>query len=142
MSILDKKKEDDPLFGPIEKVYEGTRIEEGITCVGNFECDECIDILGKVEGDVICTKDVHVAKTGFQKGKMEAANVEIEGNVDADIFCKNLATFGVGSVFTGELTTVNFGANRGSLFKGKLNLIDADEVKKLEAAAKNKAATK
>ena len=135
MSIFEKKKTE-IIAEPERPVFNGTVIEEGMTFVGEFDSDEVIKILGTVEGHIKTSQNVYVAKTGLHKGSMEVTNMDVDGTVDADVFCKNTASFSVGSTFTGELTTVNFEASRGSNFRGKLNLIEVEDVKKHEAAEK------
>jgi len=132
MGIFEKKKEN-ALSGD-SAAGSKTYIQEGICFVGDFFCEEPIEILGTVEGRIESTVDVHIAKGGLQQGSMEVENLYVDGTVDSEIVCRNTASFSMGSTFKGEVTTVNIEANRGSNFSGKLNLVSPD----VNAGAKKK----
>lgn len=129
MGIFDKKKEESLGNESFEPVFKGTYIEKDIKFVGDFVTEEPIELLGTVEGSIKSTENVHIAASGSQKGSMQVQNLYCDGSVDSNVICKNTASFSTGSVFTGEVTTVNIEASRGSQFKGKLNLVQPEDVK-------------
>lgn len=128
MGIFDKKKEESLANETLEPVFKGTYIEKDIKFVGDFTTEEPLEIVGSVEGNIKSTENVHVATTGIQKGSMDVQNLYCDGYVESNVKCKNTASFSSGSSFVGEVTTVNIEASRGSNFKGKLNLVDPEEV--------------
>lgn len=101
---------------------EGTVIAEGLTFVGDFVTDENMDIRGSVRGNIQSTVDVHISKTGYQKGDFSSRNLFSDGTVDADAVCKDTASFSSTASFTGTLLTANFDSARGSSFSGSLNI--------------------
>ncbi|MDO5441209.1 MAG: polymer-forming cytoskeletal protein [Bacillota bacterium] len=127
MGLFGKKEEAPVVEVPvveevIEKPINGTVIAEGITFVGDFVTEEDLELKGTIKGDIVSPKHVHIDKTGYHKGTINACCVEIDGTVDADIECQTMAKLNSTAKVLGDLKTSNIEAASGSEFSGKLEL--------------------
>lgn len=69
----------DSSSGPATLVSEGCKINGLVTGGGNFH------LAGEVDGDCEFEGTVTLARTGYWKGTIRAANVIVAGRVDGDI---------------------------------------------------------
>ncbi|MDO5331283.1 MAG: polymer-forming cytoskeletal protein [Bacillota bacterium] len=128
--MFGKKKEEVVVETPVKA--NATIIGDGVEFKGNFTTSDPIYIYGKLEGDVESTNQVFVAKSGVMCGNGVMQVLEVEGNVDGDLKCLEVAKIAESGKLSGSLATARLQTEDGSTFDGKLSMLKVKEKKETE----------
>ncbi len=125
MGLFGKKEAVTPQADTSQSSFSGnngTIIAEGMTFEGEFFTEEQMDIRGNVKGKINSTVDTHIAKTGVHEGIMNVKSLHLDGKVNSEVVCADVAALGPCAEFRGSLSTKFFEAEHGSDFEGSLTL--------------------
>ena len=115
--IGDKKN----LTGP------GTVVGSNVKLVGTISDSNEIVIHGKIEGEVICEKNINVTETAYIKGPISAEMIQVAGEVHGSIVATGkLELMPTGKVF-GSITTKDLTIRSGAIFVGKSNMPEGEK---------------
>ena len=115
--IGDKKN----LTGP------GTIVGSNVKLVGTISDSNEIVIHGKIEGEVICEKNINVTETAYIKGPISAEIIQVAGEVHGSIVATGkLELMPTGKVF-GSITTKDLTIRSGAIFVGKSNMPEGEK---------------
>jgi len=117
----------------VEPVVKQTVIEEGTVFRGELTTKTLLVIRGEFDGQINTDGDVFVAEGGVLKGKGTMKTITVEGTVDADVKCYELAKIAATGKVSGSLATVRLLTDDGSTFDGKLVMIQASKINTEEA---------
>lgn len=122
--MFGKKKEE---FQVVETpvVKDQTVIAEGSVMKGDFTTQDPITIYGKLVGNIESTSTVFVAEEGDMQGNGVMQVLEVNGTVDGDIRCLEVAKLAASGKLSGSLATVRLQTEDGSTFDGQLSMIKA-----------------
>ncbi len=93
-------------------------IAKGTVIEGSFNANDNLRIDGTIIGSVNCQKRLVIGATGFVKGKVEAAEISIEGKVEGEVTSQGMARLGGNSRFEGLLIARQMEINEGAVFNG------------------------
>ena len=117
--IEEKKPEKKPdVFTPMYK----TKIGEGITFYGNFESSDPIELNGSIHGDINSTDKISISETGSYYGNANMHELHVDGVVEGNIVCEDLAAFSGTSHMDGKLTTARLRTDDGSGMTAELQI--------------------
>ena len=105
-----------------------TLLGEGITFVGDIDTKDPVEINGRLEGNLNSTSNVFISKSGSMKGDGVMQVMDVEGEVDGDIKCLEVARVAASGKVSGSLATVRLQTEDGSTFDGKLSMIQATRI--------------
>jgi len=95
-------------------------IPEGVTFVGSINVPGVAQINGYISGEITC-KELEVGPQGNIKGKIQAQEIEVHGQLENDINCKGLVKiFKTGKV-SGKLTYAEIDIESGGQFVGEMS---------------------
>jgi len=115
--IGDKKN----LTGP------GTVVGSNVKLVGTISDSNEIVVHGKIEGEVICEKNINVTETAYIKGPISAEMIQVAGEVHGSIVATGkLELMPTGKVF-GSITTKDLTIRSGAIFVGKSNMPEGEK---------------
>jgi len=95
-------------------------IPDGVTFVGSINVPGFAQINGDISGEINC-KELEVGPKGNIKGKVQAQEIQVHGELENDINCKGLVKiFKTGKV-SGKLTYSEIDIERGGQFIGNMS---------------------
>lgn len=100
---------------------EGSVIDSSAVVRGNVRGEGDIEILGRVEGDVLVTGDVTIAEEAHVKGRVSGAAIAVSGVVMGDIAGSVAVVLGATAQVHGDLITPRVGIAEGARVRGALN---------------------
>lgn len=106
-----------------KKKNDTTIIGEGVVIKGTFNTKDPMEVYGRVEGDVVSTSDVLVYEGGSMEGNGVMQVLDVEGYVNGEIKCLEVAKIRPTGKLSGSLATVRLQTEDGSTFDGKLLMI-------------------
>ncbi len=93
-------------------------IAEGTVITGDFNTNENLRIDGSIIGDVKCEKRLVIGKSGMIKGKIEAAEIAVNGQMIGEAISKGIMTLGATAKAEGLISAVNLTVEEGAIFNG------------------------
>ena len=133
--MFGKKKEEEPVVAAVvEKTVEEAVPEEepqetvigsGFKFKGDIETTQALTVLGSLEGNILSSSDLRIAKGACYKGCAYVNNIIVEGDVSGIVKVKGLTTLTDGCTFTGKLTTNKLFTEEGADFEGELTMNSA-----------------
>jgi len=115
--IGDKKN----LTGP------GTVVGANVKLVGTLNDANEIVIHGKIEGEVVCAKNINITETAYIKGPISAETIQVAGEVHGSIVATSkLEIMPTGKIF-GSITTKDLNIRSGAVFVGKSNMPEGEK---------------
>lgn len=139
--MFGKKKEEEQVVAAVveETVEEAIPVAEpqetvigsGFKFKGDIETTQPLTVLGSLEGNILSSSDLRIAKGANYKGCAFVENITVEGEVSGIVKVKGLTTLVDGCSFTGKLTTNKLFTEEGADFEGELTMNHG----KAEAAA-------
>ncbi len=97
-------------------------ISSGLTIVGNLTSEGELQIDGKVEGDIKCTKIV-IGASGAVKGAVEADDAKIHGTLTGKVLAK-VVLLGASARVIGDVTHESLAVEPGAYIEGHCMRID------------------
>ena len=117
-------------FGDTPADEETATITKGTEISGNIKTTGSLDVLGSIEGDIVCKGKLVIS--GAVKGKSEASEIFTDSaNVTGDMVSTGSIKIGVGSVIVGNLnatSAVIAGAVKGDIDVNGPVIIDSTAV--------------
>lgn len=117
-------------FGDTPADEETATITKGTEISGNIKTTGSLDVLGSIEGDIVCKGKLVIS--GAVKGKSEASEIFTDAaNVTGDMVSTGSIKIGVGSVIVGNLnatSAVIAGAVKGDIDVNGPVIIDSTAV--------------
>lgn len=93
-------------------------IAEGTTITGDFNTNENLRIDGTINGDVKCEKRLVIGSNGMINGKIEAAEIVINGKMKGEAISKGIINLGSNSKCEGIITALSLSIDEGAIFNG------------------------
>jgi cytoskeletal protein CcmA (bactofilin family) len=93
-------------------------IGAGTLVRGNVRGEGSLEVLGKVEGDVVMTGDVTLGEAAVVKGRVSGANLSIAGTVQGDLTGSESVVVETGARVVGDLVAPRLGIAAGALVRG------------------------
>ena len=124
-----------------------TVVGRGITFVGDFVSEDPIEIRGALNGNIVSSNVVHVAKDGLLYGGAKAFELQVDGIVEGTSVIKTYSIISDTGSYKGKLSTGLLRTSPDAFFEGHLsspsmnkgavqmNPITAEEIKQNEASA-------
>ena len=95
-------------------------IPDGVTFVGSINVPGVAKINGDISGEINC-KELEVGPKGNIKGKVQAQEIQVHGQLENDINCNGLVKiFKTGKV-SGKLSYLEIDIERGGQFVGVMS---------------------
>jgi cytoskeletal protein CcmA (bactofilin family) len=95
-------------------------IGAGTTVHGSVTGDGSLEILGRVEGDVVMGGDVSVGDSGAVRGNISAAKISVQGAVQGDLRGSEAVLLERGARVVGDLSAPRIGIGNGALVRGSV----------------------
>ncbi len=118
--ITDKMNNDENALKAI--ISENTKIK------GNMTGNEDVILHGKFNGKMNLNSLLIVKRTGSIKGKVNAVNMIIEGEVEGEIDVQNKIEVRASGRFNGELICKQIAIEEGAFFQGNISMESGQEV--------------
>src|SRR5690625_1649260 len=112
-------------------VSKDTKIEGKITHETSIRID------GKVIGEIICKGNVHIGISGYVENKIQAENIAISGEVQADLYAPEQIDIVETGKQYGNVKTGGSVIDEGGIFNGEIT-ITTDAIKKSKKSNINK----
>lgn len=93
-------------------------IAEGTVINGDFNTNENLRIDGSIIGDVSCEKRLVIGKNGLINGKIEAAEVSINGKMIGEVLSKGIINLGSTANAEGKIVATTLVMDEGAIFNG------------------------
>ena len=122
MGLFAKKEVETPTPTVQEQKIEGTVIGEGMTFVGDFTTEDKFELKGSIRGNIVTPGAIHIDKSGYHRGNINAKDIVIDGSAEANIDCQDTVTLTDTAKLVGNLKTANLDAAHGSEFMGNIDL--------------------
>lgn len=100
----------------------GSRLQEGCSLRGAFECKGDLLLEGFIEGDVVVGGQLIVAESATIRANVRAKSVRVFGRVLGDLLCSDLIELHVGSQVRGNLKTRRLLIQDGVTFDGRCEM--------------------
>ena len=94
-------------------------IPNGVTFVGTINVPGHAQINGDITGSIIC-KELDVGEQGSIKGKVQAQELQVHGQLENDINCTGLVKIDMTGKISGKLSYVEIDIERGGKFIGEM----------------------
>lgn len=107
---------DDKKNTPESGISGSNRIVEGTKIVGEIMSQSDFRIDGEVEGNIQTTGRIVLGKTGVVRGRIIAANADVEGMVLGNIDVKNMLTLKATANIQGDVKTEKLTIEPGAIF--------------------------
>jgi cytoskeletal protein CcmA (bactofilin family) len=105
---------------PTSATANNLTIGEGVTFVGSIKAPGKASINGTVTGD-LTSDDLLIGKSGKVTGIIEAREIDVHGELNESIVCKeHILIHSTGKV-TGDLEYSELEIQRGGKFQGEMN---------------------
>lgn len=98
------------------KVMERNVVAKNTTIVGDIKSDGDFRIDGTLEGTLITNGRVIIGAEGLIKGKVEAANADIEGKFSGELFVSNTLTIKTTADISGDVVIGKLSVEPGASF--------------------------
>ena len=89
---------------------------------GNITTKGSVQIDGKIEGDIICGRDIALGKVGAIKGSISVSSMIIEGSVDGNITARDRIELKATARINGDMKAKRFCAAEGVALLGKIEI--------------------
>ena len=96
-----------------------TVVTEDVEIVGTIKAGNGLQIDGKLNGDLNCTKDVAIGKSGNVKGNIMVGSVSVQGQVNGNIIAKDRIELKAAARVTGDVKAKRLTVEDGVSFIGK-----------------------
>ncbi len=101
-----------PTSSPAASQDTYTRIGEGVTIVGNINCEGDVRVDGNVSGNITTSSRVIIGTKGKVLGNIDCSTAEIDGKIKGQILSRNMLSVTEnadveGDVVTGRLSIVD-----------------------------------
>ena len=120
-----------------EKVID-TIIGKETVIEGKIKLPTSIRVDGKIYGEVDCSGDVFIGKSGYVEPTIKAKNITIAGEVKGDVYTTEKVYIQPNGSLTGSATTKGIIVEDGGIFNGK-STIELKETKTTSKKKKNEA---
>lgn len=121
------------------KVMERNVVAKNTTIVGDIKSDGDFRIDGTLEGTLITNGRVIIGAEGLIKGKVEAANADIEGKFSGELFVSNTLTIKTTADISGDVVIGKLSVEPGASFNATCAMKGA--IKELNSSNEQKRAT-
>lgn len=118
------------------KVMERNVVAKNTTIVGDIKSDGDFRIDGTLEGTLITDGRVIIGADGFIKGKVEAANADIEGRFSGELLVSNTLTIKTTADISGNVVIGKLSVEPGASFNATCAMKGA--VKELNSSNEQK----
>ena len=98
------------------KIMERNVVAKNTTIVGDIKSDGDFRIDGTLEGTLITNGRVIIGAEGLVKGKVEAANADIEGKFSGELFVSNTLTVKTTADISGDVVIGKLSVEPGASF--------------------------
>jgi cytoskeletal protein CcmA (bactofilin family) len=95
-------------------------IPDGVTFVGSINVPGFAQINGDISGEIIC-KELEVGPKGNIRGKVQAQEIQVHGQLENDINCMGLVKIHKTGKVSGKLSYSEIDIERGGQFVGVMN---------------------
>jgi len=116
-----------------EKVID-TIIGKETVIEGKIKLPTSLRVDGKIYGEVDCSGDVFVGKSGYIQPTIKAKNITIAGEVKGDVYTTEKVYIQPNGSLTGSATTKGIIVEDGGIFNGKSTI----ELKETKTSTKKK----
>ncbi|WP_159949872.1 bactofilin family protein [Polaribacter septentrionalilitoris] len=121
------------------KVMERNVVAKNTTIVGDIKSDGDFRIDGTLEGTLITNGRVIIGAEGLIKGKVEAANADIEGKFSGELFVSNTLTIKTTADISGDVVIGKLSVEPGASFNATCAMKGA--IKELNSSNEQKRPT-
>lgn len=97
-------------------------IAAGTSIEGNIVTKTSCRIDGTVRGKLVCAAKVIIGTTGSLDGEIQCDNIEIEGNVKANIVAKDIISLRATAVLNGNIISSKLAIEPGANFNGNCRI--------------------
>ena len=101
---------------PKNKTMERNVIAKNTTIIGDIKSDGDFRIDGSLDGTLVTNGRVIIGVDGVIKGKVEAANADIEGTFSGDLLVSNILTLKETADITGDVVIGKLSVEPGASF--------------------------
>ena len=101
---------------PKNKTMERNVVAKNTSIVGDIKSDGDFRIDGSLEGTLVTNGRVIIGVDGVIKGKVEAANADIEGTFSGDLLVSNILTLKETADITGDVVIGKLSVEPGASF--------------------------
>ncbi len=112
-----------------EKASFDTLIGANTEIKGDINSKGVVRIDGRVTGNVAVQGDLFIGEAAYIKGDVSASNVHIAGNVEGNVFSKNLVKLLGTARLIGDIQVKAFVCEEGSFFDGNCKMLEASASK-------------
>lgn len=120
-----------------EKIID-TIIGKETVIEGKIKLPTSLRIDGKIYGEVDCSGDVFIGKSGYVEPTLKAKNITIAGEVKGDVYTSEKVYIQPNGSLTGSATTKGLIVEDGGIFNGQSTIEQTDQ----KASSKKKGAEK
>ena len=92
-------------------------IPDGVTFVGSINVPGLAQINGDISGEITC-KELEVGPKGNIRGKVQAQEIQVHGQLENEINCKGLVKIHKTGKVSGKLSYSEIDIDRGGQFVG------------------------
>ncbi|MDD2436965.1 MAG: polymer-forming cytoskeletal protein [Massilibacteroides sp.] len=103
-----------------------TLIGEGSIFYGDIKYTQAIRIEGTLVGNVTQADSVVVGITGSVKGTVNTSTLVVFGYIDGDVSASESIVIKESGKVAGKLSTRSLAVERGALYEGKIEMVDAE----------------
>ncbi|MCK5055488.1 MAG: polymer-forming cytoskeletal protein [Candidatus Aminicenantes bacterium] len=99
-----------------------TIIDENTKIKGNFTSDDDVTMRGNFDGTMKLNSLLLVGRSGKTKGKINAENMIVEGEVEGEVIVQNTIEVRNGGRFKGNVICKQIAIEEGAFFQGDVNM--------------------
>lgn len=104
------------------KVMERNVVAKNTTIVGDIKSDGDFRIDGTLEGTLVTNGRVIIGTEGVVKGKVEAANADIEGRFSGELMVSNILTIKATANISGDVVIGKLSVEPGASFNATCSM--------------------
>ena len=103
-------------------------ISQSTKIVGEIFGDKELLFSGQFEGEINLKSFLFLKSDGKIKGKIEADNIVVEGNLEGDIVARQRIEIRANGIFNGNVVCKQIAIEEGAFFQGVVHMDDGSEI--------------
>lgn len=105
-----------------------TIIDENTKIKGDFTADDDVTMGGNFDGTMKLNSLLLVGRSGKTKGKINAENMIVEGEVEGEVIVQNKIEIRASGRFKGNVICKRIAIEEGAFFRGDVNMDNGLEI--------------